>query len=194
VVNAYVSRRFDFGLNAGARLSYRSGRPRAPWLSHPAYRAGGSVPGTDPEYWWLVFADVDGDGNGDGYGLFIDSDPVRDMSFPDQDYNGDGVVDTALGSLGGPRLYSYTTAARDGLGRTDAVWNLDLHASYDMRLRGDRSQLTFMLDIFNVLDRTDVLETDDFVEITPERPNADFGRAGFYQPPRSVHLGVKFTW
>ncbi len=109
---------------------------------------------------------------------------------------------------------------RGSEGRTPAYWTLDLHADYAIPLfkKGDNKHLNVIVDAFNVLNRHQVLEFDqDYVyegmagiEAWEDPANLDsFGNPKFnpnlspspfyktpilYQTPRSVQLGIKFTF
>jgi outer membrane receptor protein involved in Fe transport len=71
---------------------------------------------------------------------------------------------------------------------------VDVKASYDLQLRDGKSQLTFMLDIFNLFNDNDALTFDNSIETRPGALNPDYLKANLYQAPRNVRLGVKFTW
>jgi hypothetical protein len=191
VFQAYVSKQLDFGLNAGARLSVYSGQPRTSTFAHPTYGTAGEVPGANPRYWWLIVAD--GSTEGVGYAIHTGPDAtIGTGDIPIRDYDGDGIVDGVLGIAGGPRLFSY--ASGGAAGRSDDLIALDLHLSYDFRVRGRRSQASAFLDAFNVLDDTSARAFNDWVEVRPGIPNANEGRAVSFVAPRSVRLGVRFTW
>ena len=112
---------------------------------------------------------------------------------------------------------------RGSNGRTENIWALDLHADWELPfLRNENGGLSFIVDIFNVTDQKGVVEVDqDYlyeaaIDLGPEyeawfdESNLDeFGNPVFnaslpaspfyktpllYQSPRSVQLGVKFTF
>ncbi len=197
ILNAFVSRQFDFGLNLGGRMTVRSGQPQGPLFAHPAYQNAGEIPGFNPVYWWGVNADVDGDGTADGVGFFTSSDGTLSAppSNPGIDFNGDGTDDSIIGGfVTGPRLFSYDVVERDFFGRTSTLITFDFSASYDFALRNDQSKLTLQLDVFNLFDDNGPIAFDNNVETRPGVANIDFLKANQYQAPRNVRLGVKFSW
>jgi hypothetical protein len=83
----------------------------------------------------------------------------------------------------------------------------DLHAAYDINLRGGQSKITVMADIFNLFDDNGGIRFDGDVENRPGSPNPDFLKANLLQRPRTVRLkanllqrprtvrlGAKFTF
>ncbi len=187
ILNAFVSRQFEFGLNVGMRATVRSGQPRFPLFAHPTYRNAGEIPGANPVYWWIVeTADF-------GNQLYTNSDattnPENDGSF---DFDGDGDGDEILDTLTGPRLYSYDVVKRDHFGRNPWTFTVDLHASYDFEV--GKGKLTAMMDIFNLFGDNSATAFDNDVENRPGTPNINYLRADTYQAPRTVRLGVKYHW
>ena len=102
---------------------------------------------------------------------------------------------------------------RGSVGRTPNFWNLDLHADYALPLfKGTGRALSVILDVFNVTNEQEVLEVDqdyyyeamdghwdldDFGNpiLTAAQPASPFyGTPFLYQQPRSVQVGVKFTY
>jgi outer membrane receptor protein involved in Fe transport len=111
---------------------------------------------------------------------------------------------------------------RGSEGRTPDFWNLDLHADWALPwLRGGGRGLSAIIDVFNVTDQHEVLEVDqDYVYQALgdeaayshwfDESNLDsFGNPKFnsslpaspyfntpilYQSPRTVQLGLKFTY
>ena len=103
---------------------------------------------------------------------------------------------------------------RGSAGRTPNFWSLDLHADYALPLFGggmDRS-LSFIVDVFNVTNQKETLEVDQdyYYEamngswdtdasgnpvLTPSQAASPYYATPFLlQSPRSVQLGVKFTY
>lgn len=110
---------------------------------------------------------------------------------------------------------------RGSNGRTPDFWNLDLHADYALPfLRTATRGISLIVDAFNVMNNHEVLEVDtDYVYegMDPDLlaqwerddnldssgnpmfdPNLDhspyYGTPTLYQSPRTVQLGVKFTY
>lgn len=112
---------------------------------------------------------------------------------------------------------------RGSMGRTDSYWSLDLHGDYALPLfRNTGRGLSLIVDIFNVTNESAVLEVDqDYVYQAMEElggayanwfaaSNLDsngnprfnssypaspyFGTPQLYQNPRTVQVGVKFTY
>ena len=102
---------------------------------------------------------------------------------------------------------------RGSAGLTPALWQLDLHVEYPLRLN-QSLQLSLMADVFNVANRkeaTAVNQTWTFAALdSTEDPNEcggpgtgpgtscpqgnpDFGSPVGYQTPRSIRLGW-ITW
>ena len=105
-------------------------------------------------------------------------------------------------------------------GRTPAYWNLDFHADYKVPLgrMGANRNVSIILDVFNVFNRNEMLERDqdyiyegmDGIEAWQAESNLDaFGNPKFnsslpkspyfdtpilFQAPRSMQVGVKFTF
>ncbi|MDQ7005717.1 MAG: carboxypeptidase regulatory-like domain-containing protein [Acidobacteriota bacterium] len=201
IVNAFVSKDFDNGLNLGVRMTLQSGQPRFPLFAHPTYRNSGEIPGVNPTYWWLVLADfdptTDSDGDGvvdndiDGFGVFLDTDATQ-STFADQDVNRDGIADTNILYASGPRLWSYDVVKRDYFGRNPWTYSFDVHLSYDFDL--GNGKLTALLDIFNFFSDTEWLGFDNRVELRPGTPNPNYLKPTSYQAPRQYRLGVRYHW
>lgn len=193
VLNAFVSKQFDFGLNVGGRVTFMTGQPRFPLFAHPTYRNAGEIPGANPEYWYLVA--VDGSSEGGGYAVYTDPSAfLGDDDIPDMDYDGDGIVDEALGIGSGPRLWDYDAVERDYFGENPATMTVDLHVGYDWELRDGKSRLTFLLDIFNLFNDNGALTFDNNYETRPGVPNVDYLKANLFQGPRNVRLGLRFSY
>jgi hypothetical protein len=111
---------------------------------------------------------------------------------------------------------------RGSSGRTPAYWNRDFHADYVNKVPlgrlGANRNVSIILDVFNVFNRNEVLERDqdyiyegmDGIEAGQVESNLDaFGNPRFnpnlpaspyfntpilFQAPRSMQVGVKFTF
>ncbi len=111
---------------------------------------------------------------------------------------------------------------RGSNGRTDNVWSLDLHADYALPLfRGTNRALSLIVDVFNATNEKAVLEVDQdyiyqalggeaaydvwfadnnldfngnpmYIEGAPASPF--YNTPQLYQSPRSMQVGVKFTF
>jgi hypothetical protein len=103
-------------------------------------------------------------------------------------------------------------------GRTPAYWNFDFHADYKIPFGSDRRNFSIILDVFNLFNRHEELEADqDYVyegmtgieawqaesnldAFGNPRFNANLSRSPFFntpilfQAPRSVSVGLKFTF
>lgn len=198
IMNVFASKQWDFGLNIGGRLNYQSGQPRGPLYAHPAYRNSGEVPGWEATYWWGVWTDTTGDGNGDSVGWYFDKDatatPPVGAPVPYELNDGTNGIGTLTATATGPRLWGYDVVERDFFGRNPALFTFDLHGSYDLKLRGGQSNLIFLLDIFNLFNENNAVNFVDTVETRPGSPNANFLRTSQFNPPRTWRIGVKFAW
>ena len=76
--------------------------------------------------------------------------------------------------------------------RTPYELAVDLHGDY--RLGVGRGQLVVAVDVFNLLNRRDVLDYDQNTERAPRVLNPDFGQRIAYQEPRRVRLGVRYEF
>ncbi len=198
IINGFVSKQFDSGLNIGGRLNFQTGQPRGPLFAHPTYRNSGEIPGFNPQYWYRATV-IGSDTGAAGVGFLVnersDLTAIDAMGITDQDFDGDGIADQITGLVNtDARLYSYDVVKRDYFGRTPSIFTIDLHASYDVNLRSKKSKLTFLLDIFNVTNDNDALAFDNAVETRPGSDNPDFLKANQFQPPRNVRIGAKFSW
>jgi hypothetical protein len=194
VLNAFVSKQFDFGLNLGVRGTFRTGQPRFPLFAHPTYRNAGEIPGQNPTYWYLV--EVDGSTGVTGEGLLFDNDAgfSPDDPAPVQDYDLDGIADPGGIVTDGPRLFAYDVVKRDAFGRNPASVTFDIHGSYDISLRGGKSKLTLLLDIFNLFNENIALTFNNDVENRPGTPNDNYLKANLFATPRQWRLGIRFTY
>ena len=184
IVNAFVSKHFDNGLNVGVRVTLQSGQPRFPSLAHPTYKNAGEIPGVNPTYWWLV-------GTDQGFRVLTDKD-ASNPDLGDADIDGDGTVETGIWVASGPRLWSYDVVKRDYFGRNPWTYKTDVHFSYDFDL--GNGKLTALLDIFNLFSDTEWLSFDDRVELRPGSPNPNYLRPTSYQVPRQYRLGLRYHW
>ncbi len=111
---------------------------------------------------------------------------------------------------------------RGSMGRTDNVWSLDFHADYALPIfKGNDRGLSLIVDVFNLTNNKGVLEVDqDYIYQALENEsgygqwfadsNLDFngnpkfiqgaaaspyyGTPQLFQSPRSLQVGVKFTY
>jgi len=77
-------------------------------------------------------------------------------------------------------------------GRTPETWALDLTARYDVRIGG--ADAFVRLDVFNLLDNDAVTKVDEVAELETLAANPDYLEPRFFQPPRSVRLGVGLSF
>ncbi|HWQ00440.1 MAG TPA: TonB-dependent receptor [Vicinamibacterales bacterium] len=76
--------------------------------------------------------------------------------------------------------------------RTDAIVDVGVHADYAFRFGGRR--LVLLVDVFNLLDRQDVLQYDYFTENRFTVPNPDFGARILLTAPRQIRLGARLEF
>jgi len=90
-----------------------------------------------------------------------------------------------------PRGAGFETV--DGfLDRTPWDTRLDLHADYSIPL--GRQRLTLIAQVFNVFNRREPLDYDNYTEVSFGVPNPDFGRVIAFQAPRSLRVGARFVF
>ena len=99
---------------------------------------------------------------------------------------------------------------RGSEGRTDPLWNLDLHVEYPIKL-SEKSNLKLIADVFNVFNQHAPLSVDQ--EWTTRRAEATtdpnecggtdtvcpganpaWGAARTFQDPLNLRVGVKLSW
>lgn len=115
---------------------------------------------------------------------------------------------TPMGRLGALIFYPPGTryvGPRGGLGRTDAIFNVDLHADYTFKLT-QRNRLTLILDVFNVFNQQAATDKDTVVEFTYgqykegmtdaqiRQINPDYLKPRFFSPPFAVRLGARLSF
>ncbi len=128
----------------------------------------------------------------------------------------DGTPMTAMGYSDAYNNWEYYLSERGAFGRTDSEFEADLHVSYPIALNNG-TEINLLLDIFNLIDRQgetgrstrytlnedyqvlDWVTGEHFPPITPgdtTRPptNASFNTTNTWQNPRSVRLGVRFSY
>ena len=82
---------------------------------------------------------------------------------------------------------------RGSVGRTPAIWSLDLHASYDLPVARDgRVRPRLLLDAFNVGSPRRALLYDQrhYLDDAQTLVNPTYGAVTRYQPPMSARLGM----
>ncbi|HEX7154795.1 MAG TPA: TonB-dependent receptor [Thermoanaerobaculia bacterium] len=122
-------------------------------------------------------------------------------------YFSSGIPYSALGpdELNGYGDGTIFLEPRGEAGRTPNFWTLDLHADYALPLfRSTGRSLSFIVDVFNVTNQNETLEVDqDFTfqgqdehTTVPGTTSQSiyFATPVLYQTPRTVQLGVKFTY
>jgi outer membrane receptor protein involved in Fe transport len=88
-----------------------------------------------------------------------------------------------------------------GTNRTPKTWNLDLNAYYPIQF-GERRQLRFQVDWFNVFNNQRAIRLDETVRINSgisgagaiQFANPFYGRGTIFQFPSSLRLGIKFQF
>jgi Carboxypeptidase regulatory-like domain/TonB-dependent Receptor Plug Domain len=78
---------------------------------------------------------------------------------------------------------------------------LDLHADYTVRIN-DTQRIVFLADVFNLFNRQEPTDYDNYVETSVGAPNPNFGfpTAGgaisqpSFQAPLALRLGARFEW
>jgi hypothetical protein len=86
------------------------------------------------------------------------------------------------------------------LRRTKFETTLDVHADYGVRFGGRR--VVLLADVFNLINRQEPLNYDNYVDQSVGAPNPNFGQptnggissAPGFQVPRSVRLGARVEW
>lgn len=82
---------------------------------------------------------------------------------------------------------------RGSVGRTPAIWSLDLHASYDLPVEGGaRVRPKLLLDVFNVGSPRQALLYDQvhYLDAAKSFENPTYGAVTKYQPPMSARVGM----
>ncbi|HEX9984294.1 MAG TPA: TonB-dependent receptor [Thermoanaerobaculia bacterium] len=92
---------------------------------------------------------------------------------------------------------------RGEAGRTPNFWSLDLHADYALPLfRSTGRTLSFIVDVFNVTNQNETIEVDqdqifqgqDATNTNAQGHSIYFATPVLYQSPRTMQLGIKFTY
>jgi hypothetical protein len=91
--------------------------------------------------------------------------------------------------------YGYYTflRPRGSVGRTPAIWSLDLHGSYDLPVpQGARVRPKLLLDVFNVGSPRQALLYDQvhYLDAGKTVPNQPYGAVTRYQPPMSARVSM----
>ncbi len=171
VVHVYPTYVFPFKLRVGANLTYQTGVPRTSMLAHPIYQNAGEIPGKDPVYaYWTD----------PGTGLVLTTTSSLSSALSDPN---------AASNI---FLFSFTPVKRGNLGRTPNTTTLDLHADYPLSL--GKTDLHFMLDIFNVTDSQKATTFEDTVELTAGVTDPDFLKTIQFQNPRAWRLAARWNF
>jgi len=86
-----------------------------------------------------------------------------------------------------------------GRNRSPSTYGVDLNTYFPIKL-GEKTQLRFQADLFNVFNAQRAIREDQTVEITtrlsgaPNVPNLFFGNGVLFQFPRALRLGVKLQF
>ena len=86
--------------------------------------------------------------------------------------------------------------------RTPWEWTMDLHADYPLKLNQGRQRVVLIADVFNVTNRQEPTNYDNWTEITFGAVNPNYGQptngggvlSTGYQAPRRFRLGARFEW
>lgn len=86
--------------------------------------------------------------------------------------------------------------------RAPADAQVDLHADYALRFAGDRQRLLLLMDVFNLFNRQDPTDYDNFYETSFGTLNPNFGTplngggatTPSFQAPIAARLGIRFEW
>jgi len=116
---------------------------------------------------------------------------------------------TPMGKLGALIFYPPGTryvGPRGELGRTDTVFNVDLHADYTVKLT-PRNRLTLILDVFNLFNQQAAVDKDTVVEFVygqyragmtdaqiRQQINPDYLKPRFFSPPLAVRFGARLSF
>lgn len=84
-------------------------------------------------------------------------------------------------------------APRGSAGSTPFVYRLDLGLKHTRDLFGG-GELTARIDIFNVFDFDDEIEVDEYADTWGGRASSTFGFPIRFQQPRSVRLGLQYSF
>ena len=106
-----------------------------------------------------------------------------------------GTPVSRLGYHNGYGRYELFLLPRGSEDRTPNVAKLDINLAYVLKISG-KKQVRFMVDIFNLLDSQTAASLDqryNFQEGDPQT-NANYLRGNAFQAPRSIRLGVRFSF
>jgi outer membrane receptor protein involved in Fe transport len=106
---------------------------------------------------------------------------------------------TPISQLGAHNLYGRRerfVTPRGTFGRTDDVWNVDLHVEYPITF-GSGTELKLIADIFNITDEQTATTVDQewTTSASSDAQNNDlFGTPTDYQTPQTFRFGVKLSF
>ncbi len=106
-----------------------------------------------------------------------------------------GTPVSRLGYHNGYGRYELFLLPRGSEGRTPNAAKLDINLAYVLKISG-KKQVRFMMDIFNLLDSQTATSLDqrfNFAEGDPQT-NGNYLRGNAFQAPRSIRLGVRFSF
>ncbi|MGB5581900.1 MAG: TonB-dependent receptor [Woeseia sp.] len=78
---------------------------------------------------------------------------------------------------------------RGSLGTTPDIMTVDLSAQYAMEM--GRTNMLFVLDVFNVFDSQNATVINEFAETDGGTPDPDYGKIRQFQQPRTVRLSAR---
>jgi hypothetical protein len=81
-------------------------------------------------------------------------------------------------------------------------WTVDLHADYGIKLNDRQQRVVLIADVFNVTNRQEPTNYDNWTESTFGAVNPDYGQPlngggsleTAYQAPRRIRIGARFEW
>lgn len=109
-----------------------------------------------------------------------------------------GTPITELGAIPFYGSQERALSPRGGVGRTDNIFNFDVHADYMLNLGGGDQRLGLGFDAFNIFNEQSVVTVvensqKDNRTYSP-RPNPDFNSPNLYEEARTVRFFVKYTF
>lgn len=109
-----------------------------------------------------------------------------------------GTPITELGAIPFYGSQERLLSPRGGFGRTDNIFDLDLHADYMLNLGGGSQKLALGMDVFNIFNEQSMVTVvensqKDNRTYNP-RPNPDFLSPNLYEDARTVRFFVKYSF
>ena len=111
--------------------------------------------------------------------------PGKNPSYYLIDFDADGIGDFDI-------LKDYTPVQRGSLGRTPNLFLADLSLAY--KVMAKKSSLEFSVLVNNIFDSTHNATFDDNIEYSTGILNPDYGKPISSVAPRTVRLGVRWSF